>query len=318
MQQYCETISNGTPKSSVQNGAGLNFLNFEKSLIICADDFALNDGVSQAIAQLSDHARISATSVMTLSPSWSSHAALLRGQKQAIDVGLHLDLTSEFARTAGYGTSLNQVLVRAFTYGINAFEMDAIIHAQLDRFETVWGDAPDHIDGHQHVHQFPGIRDSLMRVICARYSDPRRRPWIRVSRVHPRAFKSNVITLTGANRLRKSLEAEKFNFSPVLLGVYGFDLTLAQYRTKFKHWLEAVNELKEDGLTGLPPCLMCHPGAADADGREDEIARARWVEFAYLSSAEFAQDFSAAALKLVRGKLVRGSQLDTHLTLQNP
>jgi len=312
MQQYCETIPNGTPKSSVQNGAGLNFLNFEKSLIICADDFALNDGVSRAIAQLASLGRISATSVLSLSPSWSSHAALLRAQTPQIDVGLHLDLTSEFACNAGYGSSLRRVLARAFTYGVNALEMDTVVHAQLDRFEAVWGEAPDHIDGHQHVHQFPGIRESLARVICTRYSDPRSRPWIRVSRVLPNEFKSNVITLTGAKQLRKILEAEKFNFTPLLLGVYGFDLTLAQYRAKFKQWLQAVNGLEADARTHLPPSLMCHPGAANHSAVADEIASARGVEFAYLSSAEFAQDLSASSLKLVRG-----SQLDKHLALKN-
>ena len=296
-------LLNGTPKYTPRNGAGLNFLNLEKSLIICADDFALNDSVSDAIAQLARAGRISATSVLSLSPLWPNHALRLKDQRGLVDVGLHLDLTSEFARAAGYGASLGQVMLRSFGLGYHSTKLDSVIESQLDRFESIWGGPPEHIDGHQHIHQFPGIRSCLLRVLRARYSSLNERPWIRVSQVRPAHLKSRVISLTGAQRLKEMLVAEGFNLSPLLLGVYGFNLNQPQYRAAFNEWLNLIQQMQatDQDLSAhkLPPTIMCHPGMQAQVG--DAIGSARCVEFEYLSSETFRNDLSAASLRLVRG-----------------
>ena len=296
-------LLNGTPKYTPRNGAGLNFLNLEKSLIICADDFALNDSVSDAIVQLARAGRISATSVLSLSPLWPNHALRLKDQRGLVDVGLHLDLTSEFARAAGYGASLGQVMLRSFGLGYHSTKLDSVIESQLDRFESIWGGPPEHIDGHQHIHQFPGIRSSLLRVLRARYSSLNERPWVRVSQVRPAHLKSRVISLTGAQRLKEMLVAEGFNLSPLLLGVYGFNLNQPQYRAAFNEWLNLIQQMQatDQDLSAhkLPPTIMCHPGMQAQVG--DAIGSARCVEFEYLSSEAFRNDLSAASLRLVRG-----------------
>ena len=311
MPQYCETILNGTPKNKPLNGAGLNFLNTKKSLIICADDFALNEAVSEAIARLAEAKRISATSVLSLSPFWPSHALKLKQQGNLIDVGLHLDLTSEFALAAGYGASLNRVLLKAHGFGYHPEKMDSIIESQLDKFESIWGAPPDHIDGHQHIHQFPGIRDSLVRVIRARYLDAKLRPWLRVSQVKPESFKSRAISFTGARRLKGLLEQSQFAFSPVLLGVYGFNLNEGQYRNDFNHWMQVVEQIENEQprmpskdakyleTIHLPPSIMCHP--ALFENIDDPISPARRVECAYLGSELFVKDLAQSSLVLVRG-----------------
>jgi len=287
----------------------LNFLNIEKSLIICADDFALNEAVSDAVTRLASARRISATSVLSLSPFWPDHALKLKELGGLIDVGLHLDLTSEFALAAGYGASLNQVLLKAHRFGYHSRKLDSIIETQLDKFESIWGAPPDHIDGHQHIHQFPGIRNSLVRVICTRYLGAKHRPWLRVSRVKPESFKSKVISLSGARGLRGLLEQSNFAFSPTLLGVYGFNRSEYQYRNEFNRWLAVVAELENEQQISdsikqpehvyLPPCVMCHPATFEILG--DPIAQARLVEFAYLSSKLFVKDLTSSSLVLVRG-----------------
>lgn len=77
-----------------------------KRLILCADDFAVNEAASLGIAALAHAGRISATSAMVLSPRWAKDAALLQDVRGRIDVGLHLDWTSAFACAAGHGVSL--------------------------------------------------------------------------------------------------------------------------------------------------------------------------------------------------------------------
>ena len=68
-----------------------------KNLVLCADDFALSASVSEAIVRLAQARRISATSAMVLSPRWTEDAARLKTLRGQIDVGLHLDWTSDFA-----------------------------------------------------------------------------------------------------------------------------------------------------------------------------------------------------------------------------
>ena len=84
-----------------------------KSVVLCADDFALSAPVSEAIVQLAQAHRISATSAMVLSPRWMEDAARLKTLRGQIDVGLHLDWTSEFAVRQGHGHSLGQTMLRS-------------------------------------------------------------------------------------------------------------------------------------------------------------------------------------------------------------
>ena len=84
-----------------------------KSVILCADDYALNESVSRGIVTLVEAGRLSATSVMTLSPRWAADAAELAPWRGRIDVGLHLDWTSEFALAAGHGAPLGALMRRS-------------------------------------------------------------------------------------------------------------------------------------------------------------------------------------------------------------
>jgi predicted glycoside hydrolase/deacetylase ChbG (UPF0249 family) len=154
-----------------------------KHVVVCADDYALNAPTSQGIVALSVLGRISATSVMSLSPRWAEDAAALSEVRERLDVGLHLDWTSSFAEDAGHGRGLGVVMARAM---LRLFRQKAVqeeIERQLDAFETHWQATPDHLDGHQHVQQFPVFRDALAEVLVRRYGTCSQRPWVRVSRV---------------------------------------------------------------------------------------------------------------------------------------
>ena len=76
------------------------------TVTLCADDYAVHACASQGIVALARQQRLSATSVMSLSPRWTADAPALREPKGPVSVGLHLDWTSDFARTARPGQSL--------------------------------------------------------------------------------------------------------------------------------------------------------------------------------------------------------------------
>jgi chitin disaccharide deacetylase len=264
-----------------------------KGLIVCADDFAASENVSAAIAVLAGQGRITATSAMVLSPRWPKDALLLADLRGRIDVGLHLDWTSEFACRACHGMSLAAAMIKSIAGGFRQADAALVIERQLDEFETHWHAAPDHVDGHQHVQQFAGIREALIETLARRY--PKRKPWLRISRVPTGQadVKSRIIAAMGATALLNLADRSGFATSNALSGVYDFSGTEERYARLMSHWLQT----SPAGAT-----IMCHP-ARNAD-RSDPIAAARIGEFAYLTGERF-----PAALKRWNVGLVRGDAL---------
>jgi predicted glycoside hydrolase/deacetylase ChbG (UPF0249 family) len=145
--------------------------------VFCADDYGLAAGVNAAIAALIDTRRITATSCMTTSPDWPPGAALLRGivAGAPADVGLHLTLTDQPALSGpsalvpnGYFPALATTLVRGLLRGLPRAALRTEIRAQFDAFEESWGGPPDHVDGHQHVHLLPTVREELIAELTRR------------------------------------------------------------------------------------------------------------------------------------------------------
>ena len=264
-----------------------------KGVILCADDFAVHEPASHGIALLAAMGRLSATSVMVLSPRWPDDVALLRGLHGQLDVGLHLDWTSEFALAAGHGMSLGAAMLRSALGGFNQKAARAVIERQLDAFETHWKAPPDYVDGHQHVQQFAGIREPLVQALVSRYgARPSQLPYLRISRAPAGAadLKSRVIAAMGAGALEKIAVDAGITRAGALLGAYDFAGDTAGYAWRMAGWLSAAP---------AGSVLMCHPARELAP--DDTIGAARVREFDYLSSAEFPVALAQHGVRLVRG-----------------
>lgn len=263
-----------------------------RGVIVCADDFAVNASASMGIAKLARMRRISATSAMVLSPRWSQDVALLQDLRGQIDVGLHLDWTSDFAIASGHGLSLGAAMRRALLGGFDQTQAKAVIERQLDLFEAHWRAPPDYVDGHQHVQQFAGIRQALVAVLVRRYGAQAVKPYLRISRAlgDIADLKSRVIGWMGADALEKIATDAALTCARALFGIYNFEGGPQRYADLMAHW-----------LAGIPrgAILMCHPAQAAEPG--DEIGIARAQEFAYLASQDFAKALQEARVALVRG-----------------
>ena len=268
-----------------------------KRVIVCADDFAVHGPASLGIAQLAALGRISATSAMVLPKRWAQDVALLHPLRGRIDVGLHLDWTSDFAIAAGHGLSLKAAMLKA---ALGGFDREtargvtrAVIERQLDAFEAQWKAPPDFVDGHQHVQQFAGIRDALVQALASRYgAHSGRQPYLRISRapLGGADIKSRVIAAMGASALEKIAAHAGITGASALSGIYDFAGDQARYARKMDGWLRAA-----------PPggIIMCHPAQSVEPG--DAIGVARAQEFAYLSGADFPAALAHAGVRLVRG-----------------
>jgi chitin disaccharide deacetylase len=263
-----------------------------REVVLCADDYALNAPVSQGIVALVVLGRLSATSVMSLSPRWAEDAVALRDVRDRLDVGLHLDWTSSFAIEAGHGSGLSVVMARAVLRLYSQQRIEDEIERQLDAFEAHWQAVPDHIDGHQHVQQFAVFRHALANVLLRRYGQALQRPWLRVSQVAQPGLKAKVISAMGAQGLQQWAQTNQWPCVGPLLGAYGFDGSMDDYARHMQGWLVNLPHDK-------PALIMCHPAvSAQAD---DEIGAARKREFAYLAGHDFVQHMFDAGVRLVRG-----------------
>jgi chitin disaccharide deacetylase len=266
-----------------------------RTLALCADDFGLTPGISSGIARLARARRLTAISCITNSPHWAAAAGLLEGLPDSVDVGLHLNFTEGAplsARLAGrwpHLPALPRLIIQAHLRMLPHRAMRNEVHAQLAAFGLDRGKPPDFIDGHQHVHHLPELRDVVLDVVEHLQPLPAVRSTGRV--LGPGfAVKRWLIEHTGGRQLAQGLDERVLAHNPALLGVY--DFTEPDYRALMQRWLA---ELPAEG--GL---LFCHPGEHAAGDPPDAIGAARVRELAYLGSDAFRADLAAADVVLGR------------------
>ncbi|CAI3100450.1 ydjC-like family protein [Acinetobacter baumannii 1598530] len=253
----------------------------------CADDFAMNAEISDAIIQLIEQGALQATSCMTQSDLWETAAAKLKPFSDRVDIGLHLNLTHAFA-SGNLVFPLPMLIVRAWSASLNRELITQCIEEQWDLFVSVLGKQPDFIDGHQHIHQFPFIRDILLQLL----KEKKFTGWIRnlqqpINPPHYR-FKTRMLSALGSNSLAKACLTYHFNQNGQFAGIYDFKLT--NYGQLNQYWLANA----KDHLL-----IMCHPALAQSND-QDPIQHARIQEYQYFSSAQFQLDCQQYGIQLTR------------------
>ncbi|HMW79710.1 MAG TPA: ChbG/HpnK family deacetylase [Accumulibacter sp.] len=246
-----------------------------QQIILCADDFGLSREVNDGIIRLAESGRLSAVSCLTTAEFFEQQAGKLADLP--IDRGLHLNLTEPLAGNA-FCQPLTRLIRNAWTRRLAVGLLAREVDRQLDAFEAACGAPPDYIDGHQHVHQFPTIRECLIARLQRRY--PGYRPWLRCTRparLHPEMdwpsqLKAHVIGKLGARRLKVLADAAGYATNTRLLGVYGLAGGEQRYARLLAGWLACA---------AGGDLLMCHPAAAATHG--DPLGEQRWAEYRALA-----------------------------------
>jgi predicted glycoside hydrolase/deacetylase ChbG (UPF0249 family) len=244
-----------------------------RRIVLCIDDYALRPGVDAAVLDLAARGLVSATSCLVGSPRWPAAAAgLRRADRSRLDVGLHLDFT-EAPFDASLRHGLGDFIARAYLRRLPADRLAAEIRAQFDAFEHAMDRAPDHVDGHQHVHQLPGVRDCVLEELARRRYQA---TWLRgtAAPAGEPGTKPHVIAALGGRRLRRLATRQGLRTSGHLLGVYDFSGDAARYRALLAGWLARAAE---------GDVIMCHPARPDDSAGHDPIAAARGIEYGVLA-----------------------------------
>jgi len=272
-----------------------------KTLVLCADDYGYSSAVDQGILDLVRRDRLTGLSCLVQPSRWPKAAAMLHdfGVPEQADVGLHLNLTESLGPDV-WCRPLPSLIRSAYLGYLVPGALPLVLirdslRRQFDAFSEQFGRPPDHVDGHQHVHQLPFIRDLLFETL----DEFGWRPWLRVTgpvipsgRAGPDR-KARIIAALGSRWLARRSRRAGFAADPAFGGVYGFDADQADYLALLDRWLSAA----PDG--GL---LMCHPAVDSVPpAPTDPIGSARRIEYQTLGSDAFGECLAERGVTLIRG-----------------
>jgi chitin disaccharide deacetylase len=288
-----------------------------KQIIICADDFAQNEEISDGILSLAKHQRINAISCLVNTSHWDDLYTELSSIKQKNYIGLHLNFTfgqplsSLWRKTEGEQfLGLPSLIRRLYLRQINIKTIVAEIQAQIDVFTHTMHVYPDFIDGHQHVQQLPIVRQALLEVHASKmghvYSSITENDEPHEEDLdHCDSFfrntsnglgdlcsivgfpKIQALNILGGRKFRRQLIREQIPTNSSFAGIYNFSKA-ENYRKYFQRFL---NKTKSGGI------IMCHPGCYSKD-LSDPLHMSRHHELNYFMSDVFLSDIEDNYFKL--------------------
>lgn len=269
-----------------------------KRVTLCADDYGIHPSASEAIIDLIRKDRIQATSCLVTSELWAQSAPQVVDVRQKADIGLHLNFTEGRGLSQAFRKGLpglGGMLIKSHLKLLDDKSLTEEIRSQFEAFISATGFQPDFIDGHQHVHHLPQVRDALFKVL-ADYSLSETF-WIRS--VYPMqitvsGFKSQVIVQSGAKALGQQLKARSLHHNKAFAGVYSL-APQEPFDKYMRHWLR---ESTDGNL------IMCHPARkpfmANQPAADIDHAEARNQEYDYLLSEDFISDCNNNKINLAR------------------
>jgi len=257
---------------------------------LCADDYGISASVNVAIRDLVVRGRINATSVMMTAPSFhrSEAKALndLNAGARRVGLGLHVTLTAPYRPlSAGFEPlrdgnfpSLQSMLSRACLRSLKPAALTAEIASQVRAFVDHFGRAPDFIDGHQHVHLFPQVRDAVLAIAKAQAPDAWVRQCGRVAPLRGLTDPKGLLLDVFSRAFRRRAAALGVRTNPAFAGTYHLGVK-ADFAAIFPRFLD---RLPDGGV------VMCHPGFVDTElQRLDTLTTLREQEYAFFAGDVF-------------------------------
>ncbi|MGL4826916.1 MAG: chitin disaccharide deacetylase [Vibrionaceae bacterium] len=230
-----------------------------RKLIINADDFGLCRAQNYGIIEAFKRGVVSSTTAM-VNQVGSEHAACLAKEYPALPIGLHFVLSlgkplSELRCLVNEKGELGKWIWQLSEQGkLNLSEIEAELELQYQRFKTLFGKKPTHIDSHHHVHLLPAIFPVVER-FAARHNLP--------LRIDDNALKQHGLTAASVRRCTKF--DDRF---------YGNDLTA-------QNLLQLLDEAALAGVKSLE--IMVHPSFIDEELQKSGYCQQRLTELAILT-----------------------------------
>ncbi len=270
-------------------------------MIICADDYGISDSVDDAVLELIQNNRLTASSCIVNCKNVKSSIPRLKEYINKIDIGIHLSLTEGkplsnqkadggLVDHNGRLNSFWNLTAKAYSKSIQSTSAYHEIRTQLEVFSDLLGMMPDFIDGHQHVQQLPVIREAMVNVI----NDMNFSPYIRIAslpgdwmmselfRFSPKLTFNNMMINYPGRKAGKLFMKNGFHCNRYLLGYYHrkCEATFSEIVGLYTN----INPIDKD-------IFFCHPGYEE---------KHRVDCFRFLLSGEFSRICSERGIALNR------------------
>jgi predicted glycoside hydrolase/deacetylase ChbG (UPF0249 family) len=266
-----------------------------KQLIVNADDLGLSPGINEGIAQAIGSGCVRSTTALTGGPAFSKGLEKM-ADLQGVGIGIHLNLTGTWdapsdTAPAGFFRGTPGPLVRAcLTARADLTFAEGCLRGQIETFLSR-GLEPTHLDGHHHIHVFPGIAP-----LAARMAEEYGIPCVRLPRgllpgyrACKGEFMKRLLIHLFARRSAPCYHARSIR-SPDRF--FGFGLRgRADYPRRFR----AILDQLKDGTTEV----MVHPGMAEEKFTLDSYSEGRTVETAALVARETLERISRLGIRLI-------------------
>ena len=128
-----------------------------RRLVVNADDFGLSQGVNRAVLAAHERGIVTSASLMVRRAAAASAVATSRAYPR-LSLGLHLDL-GEWRFEAGRWQPLYEVVALNDPAAVSAEARE-----QIERFKSLVGRNPTHLDSHQHVHCREPVRSIALQL----------------------------------------------------------------------------------------------------------------------------------------------------------
>jgi predicted glycoside hydrolase/deacetylase ChbG (UPF0249 family) len=258
-----------------------------KRLIVNADDYGRTSAVSAGIRAAHINGIVNSTTVMVNMPGIDIDLKAALRETPRLGLGVHLVLTadrpllpteqvSSLVNEKGHFFDEENFLLHL--KDIDVTQAKAEWRAQIEKFVTVTGHAPDHLDAHHHASYLTPDLFRAMLELANDYNCPVRLPLTSASQ--PEARFGHFATL---------LDEIKVPYTDHFIeAFYGENAT----RDK----LLAILRSLADGSTEM----MCHPGYADTGLiSASSYARQRVLELTALASPDVKDYIYSAGIELI-------------------
>lgn len=132
----------------------------DRSLVVNADDFGRSPAINRGVVRAHREGIVTSASLMVRYEHAADAAAAAR-KNPLLSVGLHLDMAEWELHADEWRVEYDRVP----SGGREEFAAEVL--RQLERFRSLVGEDPTHIDSHQHVHRTEPVRSAVARAAAA-------------------------------------------------------------------------------------------------------------------------------------------------------
>jgi predicted glycoside hydrolase/deacetylase ChbG (UPF0249 family) len=266
-----------------------------KRLIVNADDLGLSRGIDEGILQTLEGGFVRSVTALAGGPSFAESLERV-SLRDGASIGIHLNLTGVWDRPSGDAPACffqgrpGPLLAACLAGRVDLAFAERCLRSQIETFLRR-GRTPTHLDGHHHVHVFPGIA-RLSAGLAAEYGIPA----ARIPRdswngfwACPGDLKKRLLIHGLTRRAAARFQERRIRHTDHF---FGFGL---MGRTDYcRRFLKILDRLR-DGTTEI----MVHPGLVEERFTLDSYTQGRRVETDFLAGRKALERAKGLGIRLI-------------------